>query len=413
MAIQPMALAVANPEINALSAFAEGRQAQEQSRANNLALAQQTLQNVGSLAFGVMGGKLDGQADPKLWEEALDMIGQQGVDVQMFRNRPDLAPVIAKASADTLGQLQLAQNERELEQRLAEFDFKVSEALKGTADQQNFAAAQADPDGFGAFLAEKNAPNPPSSVAEYDAYAADETAAGRTPLSRLEYEQAKKGNGFSVTTADGTVVQMGGSGGQKLTEAQGKDIGFYTRGLQANTGLDKLDGELTNWAQQNADKVPMGLGNALRSPEFRQAKVEADNFLAALLRKDTGAAITDNEFALYGPMFLPQPFDDPATMKLKRQKRATALLALRSGLGTAEIVAAANEAALGLDQPTDAARGDAMAATANTPASAGQTIGTVPSAGLPEGVTEEDIEYTMQVHGLTREEVLSRITNAN
>jgi hypothetical protein len=126
---------------------------------------------------------------------------------------------------------------------------------------------------------------------------------------------------------------------------------------------------LTDWAQQNANVVPMGLGNALRSPEFRQAKVEADNFLAAILRKDTGAAITDNEFALYGPMFLPQPFDDPATMQLKRQKRATALLALRSGLGTAEIVAAANEAALGLEQPTAAAQGQAAPPATPSPSS--------------------------------------------
>src|SRR5690606_33611670 len=111
MAIQPLALQVQNTQGNALGAFAQGQQHAQQTRANDLQLAQQTLQNVGSLAFGVMGGNLDGQPDPALWEEALDLIGSQGVPVDQFRGRPDLAPVIAKASVDTLGQLQLAQNE--------------------------------------------------------------------------------------------------------------------------------------------------------------------------------------------------------------------------------------------------------------------------------------------------------------
>ena len=372
MAIQPMALAVQNPEVNALSGFAQGQQHAQQTQANNLALATQTLQNVGSLAFGVMGGKLDGQADPKLWEEALDMIAQSGVPVDMFRGRPDLAPVIAKASADTLGQLQLAQNEQELQQRMAEFDFKVQEALKGpapTADMQNFQLAQTDP-AFAQHLASKNAPNPPANVGEYNFYVEQETAAGREPLSFLDFQNAQKGQGLSVVTnPDGTAtVQMGGTA-PKLTEAQGKDIGFYTRGMQANQGLAGLEGQLTDFAQSNANILPLGLGNYARTPEFRQAKVEADQFLAAILRKDTGAAITDQEFALYGPMFLPIPGDDPATIALKRQKRATALLAIRSGLGTAEMVAVANEQALGMDTPTAEAQGNVQApAVAPSPA---------------------------------------------
>lgn len=394
MAIQPMALSVATPEVNALGAMSAGQQAGQQAQANNLQLAQQTLQNVGALAFGVMDGKLDGQADPARWEQALDMIGQQGVNVETFRGRPDLAPVIARASVDTLGQLQLAQNEEELQQRMAEFDLKVQEAMKGpapTADMLNFQMSQQDP-AFAAYQTAQNAPNPPTGVAEYNFYADQERAAGREPLTVLEFEQAKKGQGFSVTTADGTTVQMGGNS-PKLTEGQGKDIGFYTRGAQANQGLQTLEGELTNWGQQNASAIPLGLGNYVRSPAFRQAKVEADNFLTALLRKDTGAAITDQEFELYGPMFLPIPGDDAGTIALKRQKRATALMALRSGLGTAEIVAATNEQALGLPTPTAEAAGTA---DAPIPADAGQTVGTVPTTPAttaPEGVAPEVWEY--------------------
>lgn len=133
MAIQPMALQVQNVQGNALGAFAQGQNQAQDMRERNLQMARATLENVGSLAFGVMGGKLDGAPDPARWEEALDMIGQQGVDVSMFRNRPDLAPVIARASVDVLGQMNNNLNERQLEQRMKEFDFQVSEALKGPA----------------------------------------------------------------------------------------------------------------------------------------------------------------------------------------------------------------------------------------------------------------------------------------
>jgi hypothetical protein len=237
----------------------------------------------------------------------------------------------------------------------------VTAAQKGTAppaltdDMKEYMLATQDP-AFARFLNKSNPPTPPANVGEYNFYAEQEKAAGRQPMSFIDFQAAQKGGGLTVTTnPDGTTtVTQGGPG--KLTEAQGKDIGFYTRGLQANTGLTGLESQLTDLFQSTAGALP-GVGNYLRTPEFRQAKVEGDNFLTALLRKDTGAAITDKEFELYGPMFLPIPGDDPATMQLKRQKRATALLALRSGLGTAEVIAAANEATLGLDRPDAAAQG--------------------------------------------------------
>lgn len=387
MAIQAMALGVNNPEINAMSALAAGQQARQSFDMNNVQIAKAGLETIGSIALGAMGGKIDGQADPELFNQGLDYLAQQGVNVDQFRDRADLAPVIARSSLTALQQMQMAQDEKSYQLALDNFELEVMKAAQGpkpTAEMQNFTLAQNDP-AFAAHLAAQDAPNPPAQVAEYNFYVDQEKAAGREPKSFEEYQASQKGNGLTVTTnPDGTTTVTQGGSGLKLTEAQGKDIGFYTRGLQANSGLDGLEGQLTDWAQQNTDKVPLGLGNAFRSPEFRQAKVEADNFLAAILRKDTGAAITDNEFDLYGPMFLPQPFDDPATIQLKRQKRATALLALRSGLGTAEIVAAANEASLGLDQPTAAAQGQ-VTPVVNSPA-------TEPVPGEPARPTS-DAEY--------------------
>lgn len=57
---------------------------------------------------------------------------------------------------------------------------------------------------------------PATPADEYQRYVAEETAAGRKPLDRIGYEQAKKGKGFSVTTPDGTTIEYGGSAGTAM-----------------------------------------------------------------------------------------------------------------------------------------------------------------------------------------------------
>lgn len=49
------------------------------------------------------------------------------------------------------------------------------------------------------------------------------------------------------------------------------------------------------------------------------------NLLAALLRKDTGAAVTPDEWAYYNAIYFPQPWDKDDTIKLKQQKREIAI----------------------------------------------------------------------------------------
>ncbi|MEK0162728.1 hypothetical protein VWX35_08985 [Phaeobacter sp. A36a-5a] len=52
---------------------------------------------------------------------------------------------------------------------------------------------------------------PPKPADEYGRYAAEERAAGRQPLDRIQYAQAKRGSGFSFTAPDGSVFSMGGA----------------------------------------------------------------------------------------------------------------------------------------------------------------------------------------------------------
>ncbi len=159
--------------------------------------------------------------------------------------------------------------------------------------------------------------------------------------------------GISVTSPDGTTMTIGGNGaGQKLTEGQSKDVLYYTRGVDSNAQLDQYEAELTSLGQRAVENLPMGAGNYLQSPEYQVAKQAGANFLASVLRKDTGAAVTQQEFDIYGRMFLPQPGDSDDALQQKRRARQVALEAIKSGMGPAEAIAEANKIRLGIqDRP--------------------------------------------------------------
>ena len=87
-----------------------------------------------------------------------------------------------------------------------------------------------------------------------------------------------------------------------------------------------------------AGGVPV-VGNYAKSPEFQQAQQAGREFLAAILRKDTGAAITAEETARYGQTYLPRPGDSPQVLEQKKQSRRRALDAIKAGMPPQAILA--------------------------------------------------------------------------
>lgn len=190
--------------------------------------------------------------------------------------------------------------------------------------------------------------NPPD---DYGRYALEEVNAGRTPLSRLDYAKAKSPSMTVETGADGSVrvVQgVGAAGGKPLTEGQSKDNVYATRAEGALAKLEPVAEALTSRFDRATDMVPLGMARGLQSDDFQVAKNSGDEFLQAILRKDTGAAITEPEQELYGKTYLPQPGDGPAVIAAKREARARAVEALRSGMSQEQLatVAKANIEAL-------------------------------------------------------------------
>ncbi|MGD9664215.1 MAG: hypothetical protein AB7U34_03275 [Novosphingobium sp.] len=151
-------------------------------------------------------------------------------------------------------------------------------------------------------------------------------------------------SGMSVETGpDGQlkIVQgpgAGGASGMKLTEGQSKDLVYFNRASGAAPILDQSEQALTGFGDAVGDRVPL-VGNYMTSPQYKQAKQAGEEWLSAILRKDTGAAITKQEIEIYGKMYLPQPGDTPDIITQKREARARATDAIKRGLGTAEILA--------------------------------------------------------------------------
>jgi hypothetical protein len=124
----------------------------------------------------------------------------------------------------------------------------------------------------------------------------------------------------------------------KLTEAQSKDLGFADRMVAADPKIEEFSGELIKRTEQTKNAIPV-IGNSLISEGYQRGRGAGGEWLAAALRKDTGAAVTDSEWELYGPLYIPQPGDYPGTLADKKERRERTARAIKKGLGLAEVLA--------------------------------------------------------------------------
>jgi hypothetical protein len=79
------------------------------------------------------------------------------------------------------------------------------------------------------------------------------------------------------------------------------------------------------------------IGNVMTSDQGKRWYRSAKEALAVVLRKDTGAAVTDHEFELYGPLYIPMPWDDAGTKASKKQALLVMRNSLRQGIGQGQM----------------------------------------------------------------------------
>lgn len=146
------------------------------------------------------------------------------------------------------------------------------------------------------------------------------------------------GTALNVDPNTGAISFQQGAGVKPMTEGQSKDTVFATRAEGALPTLDKYEKSLTSVRDTIAGSVPI-IGNMMKSDEYQQAEQAGLEFLQAILRKDTGAAITEAEQNEYGKVYLPLPGDTEKTIKQKRQSRVRALEAIKAGMPPHAILA--------------------------------------------------------------------------
>jgi hypothetical protein len=144
--------------------------------------------------------------------------------------------------------------------------------------------------------------------------------------------------------------------GTALTESQGNATAYGMRMREANAILEPLENAgktntglikgavsgavgLVPFIGDKLEDVSGSVFNALPrvlgglSPEQQQVAQARINFITAILRKESGAAIGASEFATAEKNYFPKPGDDAATIAQKQAARKTAIKAMEIQAG--------------------------------------------------------------------------------
>jgi hypothetical protein len=183
--------------------------------------------------------------------------------------------------------------------------------------------------------------------------AGEKTAAGNLALARerLNFDKSAPRGQFLETPTGyvlgdpraGTVAPVLGPDGKQvqgkaadraLTDSQAKANLFGSRMQEADKILSSLTGKYSPAAVQTkmgAEKLP-GIGgaagwagNAMLSEESQQAEQAMRDFVNAVLRRESGAVISDSEFANAQKQYFPQPNDTDKNLKQKARNRQIAI----------------------------------------------------------------------------------------
>ena len=146
----------------------------------------------------------------------------------------------------------------------------------------------------------------------------------------------------TVTNPDGSTYLQNTKTGDKKEDAankpptaeQAKSALFSKRMADAEQVFGAL--EKQGWSptagQEYVGAIPL-VGNKLLSNERQQFDQAERNFINAVLRPESGAVISDVEFANARRQYIPQPGDTPATLAQKKANRQQAMLGVGAGSG--------------------------------------------------------------------------------
>ncbi len=145
---------------------------------------------------------------------------------------------------------------------------------------------------------------------------------------KRKFEEAQKLIGMKTQSAKDLLAAKNDPEIKKPTESQNVSSYHASRMIAANKNLDNIMASGYNPASYSAafrkTSLPI-VGQVGASSEDRAFQQAAKEFIASVLRKETGAAVTPQEFQEYSSIYFPAPGDDEQTIaqKADARKRAT------------------------------------------------------------------------------------------
>lgn len=123
----------------------------------------------------------------------------------------------------------------------------------------------------------------------------------------------------------------------KATDTQRVTALYADRAREAEnilSGEGGVEGQGTSLGEKALSSIP-GVGNYLVSDDFQKYDQARRNFVNAVLRKESGAVISPEEFGNAEKQYFPQPGDTAQVLAQKRANRETAIEGLHRAAGTA------------------------------------------------------------------------------
>lgn len=138
----------------------------------------------------------------------------------------------------------------------------------------------------------------------------------------------------AITLEDGTALNRGS---KAPTEAQANAILFGTRAVDSDKALLAMQegGFDPTTKQFGRDMVVSGrlLTNWMASEQGQQYINVGKNFVAAALRRESGAAINEGEWKMGQMLYIPMPGDKPAQLAAKARNRQLVIEGIRASVG--------------------------------------------------------------------------------
>lgn len=301
--------------------FSEQDKAMREAEKARLEQAGQTISLIGQVAGSA--------TDPQSYAAGRQRLAAAGVDVSQIPEQFDPA-YVAQARQQALSAAQ------QLEQQWKQRGFDLDQQKFGY-QQQNDAANR----GVTLRGQDLSASTAIRGQNMTDARSREANASGRAPV------------GYRWT-ADGAALEPipGGPGikDKAPTEFQGKSATFGSRADVADRIIGSLEGQYSPAAvnsKEAASNIPV-VGGVLGSvankmlPENAQRAEQAQrDFINAVLRQESGAAIGESEFTNARRQYFPQPGDSQAVIQQKAANRRLAVQGLQNNAGPAARPAAA------------------------------------------------------------------------